>query len=71
MDNIYNAKDAALYLGVDQATVRKWAATGKLHGLRLGRAWYFTADAIKDCEPRDTCGRPQVRAPIPLPNEIS
>lgn len=63
MEKIYFVKDAADYLGVDPATIRKWAKRGKIKGTLRGHFWMFTLEQLKKCPPRAACGRPPVREP--------
>ena len=42
----YTAKEVASIATVCQATVRGWAATGKLPAIKMGRGWRVPAAAV-------------------------
>jgi excisionase family DNA binding protein len=43
-----SAKEAAEYLHVSQDTVKELAASGKLPGAKIGKAWVFTDTHLAD-----------------------
>lgn len=43
-----SCKDVAERLGVSPNSVRKWRATGRLRGVKVGRLVRFTEEAVED-----------------------
>jgi len=44
--SIYNVKQVALIFGVMESTIREWAKAGKIPTNKIGKRWFFEADAI-------------------------
>lgn len=44
----YTTIDVAERLGVSPNTIRKWFATGRLRGVKVGRLVRFTEEAVED-----------------------
>ena len=64
-EKLYNAKQAASILGLHQATIRKWANSGKLKGTRVGNVWLFSDADLEACQPKANNGRRPSRGAIP------
>lgn len=45
---VYTEQTAAELLSVPEDTIRDWARSGKLRGSRLGKAWRFTEEDIRE-----------------------
>jgi len=45
---ILTATDLARALDVSVSTARRWLRTGQLPGVRLGRRWYASREAVVD-----------------------
>lgn len=44
----YSAEEAGKILHVQGRTVRQWIADGKIKGVRVGRRWIITREALED-----------------------
>jgi excisionase family DNA binding protein len=46
--SLFNVTQAAQFLGVNSGTIRRWARTKTLHGLKIGIRgdWRFTEDDL-------------------------
>lgn len=60
-DAVLSTRQAARLLGLDEATVRTEAATGRLPGLLIGRGWRFSRQALLALlrQPNPTAPAPQ------------
>lgn len=48
MARIMTAKEVAEYLKLHEITICKYAAEGKIPGIRIGRVWRFDKDKIDE-----------------------
>ena len=44
----YSVEELAHWLKVTPQTIRNWAKQGQLQGIRVGKLWRFTPEAVKN-----------------------
>lgn len=47
LERPWSVRDAAAWLQVDPETVRKWARSGRLRGVQLGKRWRFRGEDVR------------------------
>lgn len=47
-DEMLTVEDVANLLRVSEATIKKWAAAGKLPAMKIGRLWRFRRSSIEE-----------------------
>ena len=53
----YSVQEAASFLQLSEATVRRWAHTGKIRGAKPGRRWVFLEHDLVAFLESTYCGR--------------
>lgn len=47
MEQLLAADEAAAYLRVSQATLRRWRQEGRVRGGKIGHEWWISASALR------------------------
>jgi excisionase family DNA binding protein len=58
MNNFLTTKQAAIRLNVDEATIRRWCISSKIHAIKFGGIWIIPIESIGGIT-RSKMGRPE------------